>query len=115
MFASEGFPRVAKKRKPYSPPSLTKLTPEAAQAALESLGRRQVDERVAAAKKLAGASHSQGEVPTSRDAAALVKGLTAVTTAQKRSEKGAAGRTAPLIRTTLRIGFPGILLAWLSP
>jgi hypothetical protein len=43
MFASKPSPHVTKKRKPYSPPKLIKLTPEAAQAALENLGKERDD------------------------------------------------------------------------
>lgn len=60
MFASEPSPNPTKKRNPYNPPRLTTLTPEAAQAALESLGRGQDDEPVAAGRKLARCGPQSG-------------------------------------------------------
>jgi hypothetical protein len=41
MSASRPSPNPIEKRKPNCPPTLTKLTPEAAKAALERLGKEQ--------------------------------------------------------------------------
>ncbi len=65
MSASGPSPNPIEKRKPYSPPTLTKLTPEAAKAALERLSKEQDDKLVEALRKLAGVARRQGEVPNS--------------------------------------------------
>ena len=65
MSASRPSPNLIEKRKPYSPPRLKDLTPEAAKAALERLGKEQDDKLVEALRKLAAVARRQGEVPNS--------------------------------------------------
>jgi hypothetical protein len=57
MSASRPSPNLIEKRKPYSPPRLTELTPEAAKAALERLGKEQDDK---ALRELAAVARRQG-------------------------------------------------------
>ena len=73
MSASRPSPNPSEKRKPYIPPTLTRLTPEAAKAALERLGKEQDDKLAEALRKLAGAACRRSEVTEPRGALSLVK------------------------------------------
>ena len=55
-------PNPIEQRKPYIPPTLTELTPEAVTAELESSNKEQNDKLAEALRKLAGVARRQGEV-----------------------------------------------------
>ena len=64
MSASRPSPNPIEKRKPYTPPALTALTPEAVKAALESSSKEN-DKLAEALRKVAAVARRQGEVPKS--------------------------------------------------
>ena len=63
MSARRPSPNPIEKRKPYTPPTLTELTPEAVKAALESSSKEQNDKLAEALRKLADVARRQGEAP----------------------------------------------------
>jgi hypothetical protein len=65
MSASRPSPDPIEKRKLYTPPTLTELTPAAVKAALESSSREQNEQLAEALRKLAGVARRQGEAPKS--------------------------------------------------
>ena len=64
MFPTSPSSHLTEKRKSYTPPALTELTPEAVTAALESSSRDN-DKLAEALRELASVARRQGEVPKS--------------------------------------------------
>jgi hypothetical protein len=64
MFPTSPSPHLTEKRRPYNPPALTELTPEAVTAALESSSKDN-DKLAEALRELASVARRPSEVPKS--------------------------------------------------